>query len=102
MTTITVEREDGTVSGGGPPSWYSTLSDTHFVWEKAGADLHGFTGRVSIECAAEVHGLIVTILNDPPAFTGAVSYYDLRGTVAALTGLFFTLREIPDGIVRVS
>jgi hypothetical protein len=85
----------------GPSFWREDLSDAHYVWEKAGTDLRTFEGRRSGDCAEDVRRLIADILADPDTCIGWVGYYDLRATVADLTGLFFTLRERPDGIVHV-
>ena len=98
---ITVERPSGQAATSHIPRWAFSLSDAHYVWENAGADLRTFEGRQSIDCAASVRDAIGRILAAPEDFIGYCNYYDLRGTVAGLTGLFFTLREIPDGIVHV-
>ena len=42
----------------GPSLWYESLSDAHYVWEKAGTDLRGFDGRRSGDCSEEVRKLI--------------------------------------------
>ena len=104
MTTITIPHPTDPSYDerhGGPSRWSLTLTDAHYVWEKAGVDLRGFAGRKSGECSYEVKGLIEAILDDPQRYIAVAGYYDLRTTVAALTALFFTLRESPDGIVCV-
>jgi hypothetical protein len=85
----------------GPSRWSENLTDAHYVREKAGTNLRAFDGRRSGDCAEDVRKLITDILASPEQFTGWVGYYDLRATVASLTGLFFTLREREDGIVQV-
>jgi len=94
---ITVERD-----GRQAARWGLGITSAHYVWEKAGADLRTFDGHKSGECAPLVRDAVDRILAEPDAFIGVVGYYDLRGTVAALTGLFFTLRECPEGIVRIN
>jgi len=85
----------------GPARWTEPLTDAHYVWEKAGIDLRQFEGRASGACARSVHELINAILDNPDQFAG-VSYWYLQAVTAHLTGLFFTLRRRPDGIVHVS
>ena len=97
---ITIEPRTGRAAAH-TPRWGFSLSDAHYVWENAGADLRTFEGRESINCAVIVRDAINRILAAPEDFIGCCNYYDLRGTVAGLTSLFFTLREIPDGIVHV-
>jgi hypothetical protein len=103
MTTITIPmpNDPSYDERHGPSQWTLTLTSAHYVWERAGTDLRAFAGRRSGDCAIDVSNLIANIMDDPGKFT-MVSYYDLCATVAALTGLFFTLRERPDGIVHVS
>jgi hypothetical protein len=86
----------------GPARWVLTLSNAHRVWELAGIDLRGFAGRTAEDCMQDVRDLIQIILDDPDHFIGRIGYYDLRATTAALTELFFVLRERPTGIVQVN
>jgi hypothetical protein len=85
----------------GVAAWQETLTAAPRVWEAAGADLRQFEGRRSGACAENVRAAIGHILERPDDFIGKASYYDLRATVASLTGLFFTLRERPEGRVHV-
>ena len=104
MTTITIPYpgDPSCDERHGPALWRLTLTDAHYVWEKAGTDLRTFEGLKSGDCAETVRELITNILASPDACLGWVGYYNLRATVASLTGLFFTLRERPDGIVHIS
>jgi hypothetical protein len=94
---ITVERGGREVT-----RWGFSITSAHYVWEKAGVDLRTFEGCKSSECAPLVRDVVSSILMNPEAFIGVVRYHDLRGTTAALTTLFFTLRECPEGVVRVT
>ncbi len=85
----------------GPSRWHEGLTYAHYVWERHGTDLRGFEGRKSADCAEDVRQLITDVLADPGQYIPSVGYWDLRAVVANLTGLFFTLRERPDGIVHV-
>ena len=85
----------------GPSCWREDLTDAPRVWKRYGVDLRQFEGHRSEACAEIVRQLITDILSEPDNGIGAANYYDLRATVADLTGLFFTLRERPDGTVHV-
>jgi hypothetical protein len=87
---------------GGPTAWTETLSDAHYAWEAAGLDLRSLDGRKSGESSVYVRDVIQAILNDPNACIASAGYLNTRAIVANLTGLFFTLRQVPDGIVHVS
>lgn len=102
MITITIPHSDPEYDRNhGVACWVEDLTFAHYVWERAGTDLRDFQGRRSIDCADEVRQLLVRILEDPDQLIGTASYPDIRATVADLTGLFFTLRQRPDGIVQV-
>lgn len=98
MTVIEITRDGETTP---VARWHENLTSAHYVWEKAGLDITKLDGWRSGECAPLIREVIGYILEDPQAYISAAGYHDMRATVANLTGLFFTLRECPDGIVRV-
>ncbi len=100
---ITVDRPDGSPhGGGGPPRWKGcSLTSAPRVLERAGIPLAKMDGYYSGRLADMVRDAIAAILAGPEGFYVVSNYYDVRAVVAELTGLFFTLREIPEGIIRV-
>lgn len=101
---IWVERPDGngeSPAGRAAPVWEVTLTDAPRVCERYGRDLRKLEGGQSAACAESVRLLVAEIMADPRNAIAVAGYYDARAIVAMLTGLFFNLREYPEGTVRV-
>jgi hypothetical protein len=86
---------------GGPAIWKEYLTSAPRVLEAAGIFVREFEGRRADACADHVRAGIGRILEHPGDFPQA-SYLDLQAITEHLTGLFFTLRSRPEGIVQVS
>lgn len=103
MITITVpfpDDPDWDERHGGPATWKEYLTSAPRVLEAAGIFVREFEGRRALDCANRVRDGIGRILAAPHDFPQA-SYLDLQAVTEHLTGLFFTLRSRPEGVVHV-